>query len=55
MCLLGYSLGVRIRVLRLIYFNKVDFEAFYPPEDKDDLPVVTLISEDDRHYNIPVE
>ncbi|XP_052273155.1 uncharacterized protein LOC127873345 isoform X2 [Dreissena polymorpha] len=55
MCLLGYSLGVRIRVLRLIYLNEVDFEAFYPPEDKDDLPVVTLISEDDRHYNIPVE
>ncbi|XP_052248909.1 uncharacterized protein LOC127856624 isoform X3 [Dreissena polymorpha] len=54
MCLLGYSLGVRIRVLRLSQFNEEDFVAYYPEDGTDSWPVVTLLAEDDRHYNIPV-
>lgn len=54
MCLLGYSLGVRIRVFRLQQFGEEDFISFYPEDGTDTWPVVSLIAEDDRHYNIPV-
>ncbi|XP_045175267.2 uncharacterized protein LOC123536288 isoform X3 [Mercenaria mercenaria] len=54
MCLLGYSLGVRIRVFRLHHFREEDFISYYPEDGTDSWPVVSLIAEDDRHYNVPV-
>lgn len=54
MCLLGYSLGVRIQVFRLKQFREEDFISFYPEDGTDDWPIVSLIAEDDRHYNVPV-
>ena len=54
MCLLGYSLGVRIRVLRLHRFNADDFVAYYPEDGTESWQIITLIAEDDRHYNVPV-
>ncbi|KAL4224898.1 hypothetical protein ACF0H5_015594 [Mactra antiquata] len=54
MCLLGYCLGVRIRVFRLKQFKDEDFISYYPEDGTDDWPVVSLIAEDDRHYNVPV-
>lgn len=54
MHLLGYTLNVVIKVIRPIQVEKEDFIAYYP--NKEDapslLPSVTLIAEDDRHYNL---
>ena len=54
MFLLGYSLGVRIQVFRLSQFGESDFVSFYPDDCTDDCQTVSLIAEDDRHYNVPV-
>lgn len=57
MCLLGYSLGVIIQVFRPSQVTKPDFVANYPYIE--DMPpfsrTVSLVAEDDRHYNIIVE
>lgn len=54
MCLLGYTLGVVIQVIRPSQVDKEDFIVYYP--SLDDVPkythTVTLVAEDDRHYNI---
>ncbi|XP_072365625.1 ubiquitin thioesterase otulin-like isoform X5 [Scyliorhinus torazame] len=55
MFLLGYSLELTIRVFRLYQFGTDEFVTFYPDDHKEDWPMVTLITEDDRHYNVPVE
>ncbi|XP_031572295.1 uncharacterized protein LOC116306388 isoform X2 [Actinia tenebrosa] len=57
MCLLGYTLGVVIQVFRPSQVNKQDFIAYYPYlEDVPPLtPTVSLVAEDDRHYNILVD
>ncbi|XP_072431286.1 ubiquitin thioesterase otulin-like isoform X4 [Chiloscyllium punctatum] len=55
MFLLGYSLQLTIRVFRLYKFGTDEFVTFYPDDHKEDWPMVTLITEDDRHYNVPVE
>ncbi|XP_041039413.1 uncharacterized protein LOC121275822 isoform X2 [Carcharodon carcharias] len=55
MFLLGYSLELTIRVFRLYKFGTDEFVTFYPDDHKEDWPMVTLITEDDRHYNVPVE
>lgn len=57
MCLLGYALGVVIQVFRPSQVNKPDFIANYPYlEDVPPLtPTVSLVAEDDRHYNILVD
>ncbi|XP_048465652.1 uncharacterized protein LOC109919363 isoform X8 [Rhincodon typus] len=55
MFLLGYSLQLTIRVFRLYKFGTDEFVTFYPNDHKEDWPMVTLITEDDRHYNVPVE
>ena len=56
MCLLGYSLGLVIQVIRPSQVDQEDFLAYYPYlEDVPNFtPTVTLIAEDDRHYNIVV-
>ncbi|XP_051871716.1 uncharacterized protein LOC127570317 [Pristis pectinata] len=55
MFLLGYSLQLTIRVFRLYKFGTDEFITYYPDDHKDDWPMVTLITEDDRHYNVPVK
>ncbi|XP_046860523.1 ubiquitin thioesterase otulin-like isoform X2 [Xenia sp. Carnegie-2017] len=52
MHLLGYSLGVKIRVVRPMQFDQPDFIAHYPDDMPEGTPVITLVAEDDRHYNV---
>ncbi|XP_062985811.1 inactive ubiquitin thioesterase OTULINL [Elgaria multicarinata webbii] len=54
MFLLGYSLEVKIIVYRLCKFNSGDFQERYVEEDWRDWQEVSLLTEDDRHYHIPV-
>ncbi|XP_075682869.1 ubiquitin thioesterase otulin isoform X2 [Rhinoderma darwinii] len=53
MFLLGYALHHTIKVYRLYKYGTDEFITHYP-DDQADWPVVTLITEDDRHYNVPV-
>lgn len=54
MCLLGFTLGVVIRVIRPSQVDEEDFMAYYPAleEMPNYTPTVTLVAEDDRHYNV---
>ncbi|XP_034617452.1 ubiquitin thioesterase otulin isoform X4 [Trachemys scripta elegans] len=54
MFLLAYALQYTIRVYRLYKYSTDEFITLYPNDPEEDWPVVTLITEDDRHYNIPV-
>ncbi|XP_077480045.1 uncharacterized protein LOC144091519 [Stigmatopora argus] len=54
MCLLGWALRRTLQVYRLYKANTEEFVAFYPDEHKDEWPRVSLVTEDDRHYNVPV-
>ncbi|XP_031759816.1 ubiquitin thioesterase otulin isoform X2 [Xenopus tropicalis] len=53
MFLLGYALQHTIKVYRLYKCGTDEFITYYP-NDKTNWPTVTLITEDDRHYNVPV-
>ncbi|XP_068092825.1 ubiquitin thioesterase otulin [Hyperolius riggenbachi] len=53
MFLLGYALQHTIKVYRLYKYGTDEFITQYP-DDQSDWPMVTLITEDDRHYNVPV-
>ncbi|ELV12215.1 Protein FAM105B [Tupaia chinensis] len=54
MFLLAYAVRHTIQVYRLSKYNTEEFVTVYPTDPPKDWPVVTLIAEDDRHYNIPV-
>ncbi|KAM5264477.1 ubiquitin thioesterase otulin [Ctenodactylus gundi] len=54
MFLLAYAVRHTIQVYRLSKYNTEEFVTVYPTDAPKDWPVVTLIAEDDRHYNIPV-
>ncbi|XP_064908702.1 ubiquitin thioesterase otulin isoform X1 [Columba livia] len=54
MFLLAYALQYTIQVYRLYKYSTDEFITLYPNDPQEDWPVVTLITEDDRHYNIPV-
>ncbi|XP_077410425.1 uncharacterized protein LOC144040253 [Vanacampus margaritifer] len=54
MCLLGDALRCTLQVYRLYMVDGEEFVACYPDEHKDDWPRVSLVTEDDRHYNVPV-
>uniref|UniRef100_A0A672H1Z2 OTU deubiquitinase with linear linkage specificity a n=1 Tax=Salarias fasciatus TaxID=181472 RepID=A0A672H1Z2_SALFA len=54
MFLLGYALQCTIQVYRLYKAETEEFVTFYPDDHKDDWPSVCLVTEDDRHYNVPV-
>nr|XP_012645719.1 ubiquitin thioesterase otulin isoform X2 [Microcebus murinus] len=54
MFLLAYAVRHTIQVYRLSKYNTEEFVTVYPTDPPRDWPVVTLIAEDDRHYNIPV-
>lgn len=56
MFLLGVALNVRIQAFRLKSVDEQDFVTHYPSKDDTSLPLdapsVSLIAEDDRHYNV---
>ncbi|XP_069476539.1 inactive ubiquitin thioesterase OTULINL isoform X2 [Ambystoma mexicanum] len=54
MFLLGYALEVKIRVFRLFKIDTGEFQAYYPDEYPREWHEVSLVTEDDRHYNIPI-
>ncbi|XP_048866925.1 OTU deubiquitinase with linear linkage specificity b isoform X2 [Brienomyrus brachyistius] len=54
MFLLGYTLKSTIQVYRLYKAQTEEFITYYPDDHKDDWQHVCLVTEDDRHYNIPV-
>lgn len=54
MFLLGYALQCTIQVYRLYKADTEEFVTFYPDDHKDQWPCVCLVTEDDRHYNVPV-
>lgn len=54
MFLLGYSLEVKIVVYRLCKFNSEDFQIRYVDEYQRDWPEVSLLTDDDQRYHIPV-
>uniref|UniRef100_A0A8D0H9N6 OTU deubiquitinase with linear linkage specificity n=1 Tax=Sphenodon punctatus TaxID=8508 RepID=A0A8D0H9N6_SPHPU len=54
MFLLAYTLRHTIKVYRLDNHGTEEFITLFPSDPDKDWPVVTLITEDDRHYNIPV-
>ncbi|XP_038626212.1 ubiquitin thioesterase otulin [Tachyglossus aculeatus] len=54
MFLLAYAVCHTIQVYRLSKYNTEEFITLYPTEPQQGWPMVTLIAEDDRHYNIPV-
>nr|XP_034379147.1 ubiquitin thioesterase otulin [Arvicanthis niloticus] len=54
MFLLAYAVRHTIQVYRLSKYNTEEFITVYPTDPPTDWPMVTLIAEDDRHYNIPV-
>ncbi|XP_075684606.1 inactive ubiquitin thioesterase OTULINL [Rhinoderma darwinii] len=54
LCLVGYALEVKIKVLQLTKFNTEDFEIIYPADHKRDWHEITLMTDDDLHCNIPV-
>ncbi|XP_077789483.1 ubiquitin thioesterase otulin isoform X2 [Podarcis muralis] len=53
MFLLAYALQHTIQVYRLYKYNTDEFITLYPNDPEEAWPIVTLITEDDRHYNIP--
>nr|XP_044988099.1 inactive ubiquitin thioesterase OTULINL [Jaculus jaculus] len=54
MLILGSSLELKIKVFRLFRFNSSDFSVCYPEEALREWPEISLLTEDDRHYHIPV-
>ncbi|XP_004698156.1 inactive ubiquitin thioesterase OTULINL, partial [Echinops telfairi] len=54
MFILSYSLEVKIKVLRLFKFNSRDFEVCYPEKPLREWPEISLLTENDQHYLIPV-
>lgn len=53
MFLLGYSLQHRLRVFRLYKTDTEEFITYYP-NDQTEWLCLSLVTEDDRHYNVPV-
>ncbi|XP_062357331.1 inactive ubiquitin thioesterase OTULINL isoform X1 [Cinclus cinclus] len=52
--LLGYLLEVKIRVYRLHRFNTEEFQVTYPNEYRREWNEISLLTEDDRYYHIPL-
>lgn len=54
MFILGHSLEIKIKVFRLFKFNSRDFEVCYPDLPPREWPEISLLTENDRHYHVPV-
>ncbi|XP_077978137.1 uncharacterized protein LOC144433663 [Glandiceps talaboti] len=55
MFLLGHTLGVTLQVVRPSQVDRVDFITYYPDDHVGDWPNISMIAEDDRHYNIAMK
>lgn len=55
MFLLGHTLGVTLQVVRPASYGQDDFICYYPDVNIGLWPEVTLVAEDDRHYNVLVK
>nr|XP_045610164.1 uncharacterized protein LOC123765545 isoform X4 [Procambarus clarkii] len=55
MFLMGQTLGVTLQVVRPASYGKEDFICYYPDANIGIWPEVTLVAEDDRHYNVLVK
>ncbi|XP_072267968.1 inactive ubiquitin thioesterase OTULINL isoform X2 [Pyxicephalus adspersus] len=55
MCLVGYALEVKIKLFRLDKMNTEDFEIYYPDNYKRDWHEISLMTDDNHYYNIPVK
>lgn len=55
MFLLGHTLGVTLQVVRPASYGRDDFICYYPDANIGVWPEVTLVAEDDRHYNVLVK
>ncbi|XP_062849055.1 OTU deubiquitinase with linear linkage specificity b isoform X2 [Trichomycterus rosablanca] len=54
MFLLGYTLQQTLQVYRLYKTDTEEFITYYPDDHRSDWPQLCLVTEDDRHYNVPV-
>lgn len=54
MFLLGYALNYTIQAFRLYMTDTEEFVTHYPDDHKHEWPCVCIVTEDDRHYNVPV-
>ncbi|KAM9436628.1 uncharacterized protein Hap1MRO34_001031 isoform 1-T2 [Clarias gariepinus] len=54
MFLLGYALQHTIQAFRLYKTDTEEFVTHYPDDHKHDWPCVCIVTEDDRHYNVPI-
>ncbi|XP_048031297.1 fibrous sheath CABYR-binding protein isoform X2 [Megalobrama amblycephala] len=54
MFLLGYALKYTIQAFRLYMTDTEEFVSHYPDDHKQEWPCVCIVTEDDRHYNVPV-
>ncbi|XP_051538265.1 FK506-binding protein 5-like [Myxocyprinus asiaticus] len=54
MFLLGYALQHTIQAFRLYMTDTEEFVTHYPDDHKHKWPCVCIVTEDDRHYNVPV-
>ncbi|XP_069945000.1 uncharacterized protein [Cherax quadricarinatus] len=55
MFLMGHTLGVTLQVVRPASFGKDDFICYYPDANIGIWPEISLVAEDDRHYNVLVK
>ncbi|XP_042862986.1 uncharacterized protein LOC122247622 isoform X5 [Penaeus japonicus] len=55
MFLMGHTLGVTLQVVRPACYGKDDFICYYPDANIGIWPEVTLVAEDDRHYNVLIK
>ncbi|XP_016134026.1 neurofilament medium polypeptide isoform X2 [Sinocyclocheilus grahami] len=54
MFLLGYALKHTIQAFRLYMTDTEEFVTHYPDDHKQEWPCMCIVTEDDRHYNVPV-
>ncbi|KAI5627899.1 OTU deubiquitinase with linear linkage specificity b [Silurus asotus] len=54
MFLLGYSLQHTLQAFRLYKTGTEEFITYYPDDHRTEWPCLSLLTEDDRHYNVPV-
>ncbi|XP_060681302.1 inactive ubiquitin thioesterase OTULINL-like [Hemiscyllium ocellatum] len=54
MFLLGFTLHLKIRTFRLYKYGTEEFQSCYPVSCHREWHEVLLLTEDDRHYNVPI-
>uniref|UniRef100_A0A4W3IMR8 OTU deubiquitinase with linear linkage specificity like n=1 Tax=Callorhinchus milii TaxID=7868 RepID=A0A4W3IMR8_CALMI len=54
MFLLGFTLDLKISAFRLYKYGTEEFHPCYPEDHCRNWPEICIITEDDRHYNVPI-